>query len=147
MKKPYQKHSVNIKLSTSFIARTKCKHCLDYSNFTYRVRNPPVNKDFTVSIRKFEYISKNVKRMCDDYYMEFSPRSFHSNSWFSHGVNYKGYNPKLHRMRGVQKTINFTEFVSCKCGLTNWAFNYKSCESQPSFRRKTDKVHPKKFIY
>jgi hypothetical protein len=147
MKKNYRKHLVQILLSTTFINRTKCRHCLDYSNFMYRVRNPPINKDIMISIRKFEYIRSTVKRMCDDYYLKFDPKLFRSNSVFSHDVSYKGYNPRMHRMRNVQKALNFTEFVACKCGQTSWAFNYKSCTKQPAFNRKTEKVHPKKFIY
>src|ERR1700690_4146166 len=105
MKKPYKKQVVSIKLSTTFINRIKCKFCGDFASFMYRVRNNPLHKDISVVISKFEYISQNVKRMCDDYYLDFSPKLFHSNSLFTYDVSYKGYNPRLHRLRDVQKTM------------------------------------------
>lgn len=145
--KKYKTEHFHIKLSTTFIARAKCKYCNDFSSFSYRIRNPPLHRSVGVAIKKFEYIRDSVKRMCDDYYMEFSPKVFTSAATFSHDVNYKGYNPKLHRTKFFKKDLNFTEYVYCKCGMTSWAFNYKSTEKQLQSKKRSNRVYPKKFTY
>lgn len=140
-----KKRIVEIKLSTTFLSRTKCRYCNDFSNFIYRIRNYLLDYDTKICIQKFEYIKSNVKRMCDDYYLSLSPKFFKDTSFFNHSVSYKGYNPRLHRLRDVKKDDYCTEFISCRCGFTNWAINYKLCENQLSFNRKSRHVHDRKF--
>lgn len=141
-----KKRIVEVKLSTTFLSRTKCRYCNDFSPFIYRVRNSLLDYDVKLYIQKFEYIKANVKRMCDDYYLFLNPKFFKDVSFFNHAVSYKGYNPRLHRLKNVKKDDYCTEYLSCVCGFTNWAFNYKSCENQLSFNRKSKNYHKRKFI-
>lgn len=145
--KKHTKQNIGVKLSTSFLRRTKCKYCSDYDPVVYRIRNFSLDYDVKISIRKIDYIKDYVKRMCDDFYLEFNPKIFHDTSLFKHAVPYKGYNPRLHRLKNVQHKFHFTEFITCKCGQTNWAVNYKSCEKQLSSNRKTNVIYPDKFYY
>jgi len=140
----YKSKNSNIKLSTTFLQRTKCKFCGDFSSFIYIVRNAHLEKEVVLHIKKFSFIKDNIKRLCDDYYLDFSPKYFVSNS-FAHDVSYKGYNPRLHRLRNINKNKNYTQFVSCACGSTDWAFNYTSNETQPASYRKSSQVYPKRF--
>jgi len=93
-------------------------------------------------------MKKWLKRMTQDWYLDVEPRYFQEITNFSHAVDYKGYNPKIHHTRGIDPRNNIVEFISCWSGCTIWAFADKATKKRPEIaNRKSRILHPQKFLY
>lgn len=123
-------YAVEIKLSSTFVKRAVCKHCGKGPCRVFFVRNTTFYKNPKYVQEQFEFIRKNVKRMCTDFYLEGDPSFFENTSDFKFPLQFKGYNPKAHRTRGATNKNNVTECASCECGRTTWQFNYKSSQDR-----------------
>jgi hypothetical protein len=120
----------NIKLSTTFVKRAVCKHCGLGPRYFFFIKNNTFYKNVKYAQDHFEYIRKNIKRMCVDLYLESSPSWYESTHDFKFQIPFKGYNPKFHRMRGINNNDNITECAVCDCRRTIWQFNYKSTQDR-----------------
>lgn len=115
-----------IKYSNTFTKRTICKWCHCAPQEYSLIRNPLIYKNYKFTLNQFSYIRENVVRMASDIYLDFDPKDFKNTAEYKFPVSFKGYNPRLHRTRGSTSRTNVTEILSCPCGRSEWAFNYKS---------------------
>lgn len=120
----------DLKYSTTFKQRCVCKWCNGGPTEYYFTRNPQVYKNHRFTLDQFKYIQTNVKRLCEDYYLGGDPAKTTNLSDFKFSSSFKGFNPKVHRTRGYNPRSNVTEILTCECGRTSWAFNYKSTEDR-----------------
>lgn len=138
--------NIKINLSTVFPVRTKCKYC--GTGPTHYFAHPVVYKWFnpTKARDNFKYIQKTLKRMNYDYYLKESPKIFRATVHLTHTVNYKGYNPALHRKRGVPPINDYLEMMVCGCGISQWAYSQKSSVARPEItQRRARYSYPAKF--
>lgn len=132
----------HLKYSNTFKQRCICKWCKGGPDEYYFTRNPNFFKNHRFTLDQFKYIQKNVKRMCEDYYLGSNPAGTTNLSDFNFPISFKGYSPKIHRTRGASSRTNVTEMLTCKCGRTSWAFNYKSTEERKEITmRQSSKRH------
>lgn len=89
---------------------------------------------------------KFIRRMCQDFYWEEDPKEFTGTTAFNWYHSSKGYSPTLHAKRGFNFHNNITEFLTCGCGRTGWAFNQKMAATRDDIaNRKARYKYPKKF--
>ena len=139
---------IRVNLSNSFMVRTKCAVCGEEPTIYYYNAKPYLWNEPKSQKRLFDAIKHWYKRMCMDWYLESNPSYFHSGADFSHPVDYKGFNPKLHYTRGINPDANIVEFITCWSGCTIWAFVDKANKNRPEFvNRKSRYSHPHKFFH
>jgi hypothetical protein len=140
-KRNYKMETTTINLSSTFPVRGRCNKCSSLPTNLYRVRNPTLWFDPQKVIKRFSYIKKYCDRMCVDYYFTDNPSIFITVNDFSHCVNYKGYNPRLHKNKGVI-ALSFTEFFTCDCGGMVWGVTEKCAQYRPEIsNRKSRSKH------
>lgn len=148
MKKHYFPEIIRVSLSSSFMVRTKCKHCLSSPSVFYAVKNSNCYLDPRSPINHFSYVKRFCKRMCNDYYFFDSPLDIVNSSPFKFTPNFKGYKARLHKNKGVSAYTDYTDMVTCDCGMTNWLFYEESAATRPEIiRRKARYKYPRKFVY
>ena len=146
----YKPETIYVNVSSSFLARARCTWCKGKPNHYSYIRLPEKWYDPKNQRENFAINLKWLGRMNEDWYLDLSPRYFHSAHDFSHKLENKGYNPILHRARGVRASSegNITEVVWCICGSTMWAFNQKSAKHRPEItNRKGRYNYPNKFEF
>jgi hypothetical protein len=123
----YKPKTIGISLSSSFMARARCKKCGGAPTIYYAMFKPHVWADIS-DYKKFRSRNRRwVYRMCSSWYKSYPPKEFHDVSEFTFRLEHKNYNPVLHRTRGsVGGLSNTIECLSCICGQTSWAFNQDS---------------------
>lgn len=123
---------VRINLSTPFPTKSRCKRCGSYPSMYYYLMGKVLRHDPRSSINiKFSLLKKYCKRMCNDQYLLVAPKYFNELESFSHKTSYKGFLPKLHRVRGSnQYCSDFIEYLMCDCGATSWAFSNRSVQGR-----------------
>jgi hypothetical protein len=145
----YRPKTISISLSSSFMAKARCKKCGGHPTVYYAMFRPGVWSD-VVGYRKFSPRSRRwVRRMCSSWYKEYSPKEFHDVFEFTFRLDYKNYNPLLHRTRGsdVIGRDNIIECLSCECGQTSWAFNQESVKRRLEIvNRKGKYAYPQRFV-
>lgn len=119
---------LKLKISSSFGARARCKHCMGAPEYYFRVKNRTSWVSHRKTIDNLDWIKKVFKRMSTDYYLVDDPSKIISAETFSHAVNYKGVTIKLHKNKGVHPYMDYTDLLVCKCGKTTWAY-YQGCVS------------------
>lgn len=140
--------SVQVNLSSSFVARSRCKFCA--TGPTHYVISKLSTKWYDHSMIKARFAAyvKRLKRMNYDFYLSVNPKVFHSTSFLTHTVFYKGYDPALHKNRGIPPAANYMEYLACGCGRTQWGFAQKSSAGRPEIAlRKSRYKYPSSFNY
>lgn len=119
---------VQVNVSSTFMIRCRCKRCGKNPSVHryFYFKNPNYWKSPRKQIERFSYIKKHVKRFCEDYYLSNKPSKYTNMSIFSHSPTYKGFNPKLHKNKGVLPFDDYAELITCPCGRTTWSFYQKS---------------------
>ena len=150
--KVYKKEIVKINLSETFMVRSKCKYCAEQPSIYYYVKNPLLWQDPSRIKEIFAFIKKYVHRMCSDFYLMEDPSSFYHISFFGFKTSFSGYNPKLHKTRTpwafYKQETEITEFLTCECGRTSWAFTDKTAKYRPEIvLRKARYRYPQKFDF
>ena len=150
--KIYKSEIVKVNLSETFMVRSRCNSCGELPSMYYYFKNPLLFDDPNEVKLLFTFIRKYISRMCDDFYLIESPSSFHHMSFFGFRAAFKGYNPKLHRTRtpwfNYKQELEITEFLTCECGKTSWAFSDKTVKSRPEIvLKKARYKYPKKFEF
>lgn len=144
----YKPRIIQVNLSSSFVARTKCVQCGQEPQVYYYANKPYLFIDPKGAQNLFKSMTKWMKRMSSDWFMEAEPKFFKEMSAFNHMVDYKGYNPRLHKSRGVNPQTNTIQYISCWSGCTVWAFSDSAnTERQEISQRKSRHKYPQKFIY
>lgn len=142
----WKKHTVNINLSSAFIQRTRCPHCLQYPIEYYWYNNGNLYKDVRMSQSMFMWIKKLTKRFNSSWYKKYQPRNFNNIENFSFYWMDMSYRPILHHKIGVYSVENLIEFLTCPCGKSIWAFNQKSTQSRMEIKNRKGRYnYPKKF--
>lgn len=141
---------VRINISSTFLTRARCKDCGKGPDFYYASMQPFKWKEIKHFLIYSKFSKRWVKRMVSNWYQEFSPRYFHDLGDFSFALEAKGFNPALHKSRGIDvlDRDNVVEYVGCECGATVWAFNEKSTKRRPEItNRKGRYKYPQKFAF
>lgn len=145
----YKVEKIKINISSSFMARCRCYTCGSAPTFYYTAR-----KRFAWNnVRNYVNVSGRLrgylKRMRSEYYLNDEPSNYRDIQEFSFLLNDKSYLPILHRVRGnPSDRNNLTEFLSCECGDTTWAFNQKSTLRRSEIKnRKGRYKYPQHFEY
>lgn len=139
---------VKINLSTPFVVRSRCKVCGNYPSIYYYIRNPVIWNDPRRMQEYFSFYYKHIKRLCSNYYLNDSPTSFTSANFLSEEIPFRSFKPKLHHTRGFPSVYNYTEFITCKCGGSVWAYTDKSIRSRLEISmRKSRSIFPQKFNF
>jgi hypothetical protein len=137
---------VGVNLSTTFLIRTKCKFCATgpVHYFTGKTTIKWLSPHKAKGNYKFYF--KFIKRVNYDYYLDEAPKKYTSMSPFTHTPAYKGYNPALHKKRGVSAINDFVEYLCCDCGRSKWVFSQKATKQRPEIvNRKAKNNYPVKF--
>jgi hypothetical protein len=144
----YDGHEViKVRLSTSFLIRSKCIYCKSGPSVYFYIQNPILWFNHRKVLERIEFLKRNVKRFGGSHFLKFDPKYFIYNSHFNQSINFKGYNPKLHRTRG-NYAISITEYLQCNCGRMSWAFSEKSIQNRDDIlSRKSRFKFPNKFDF
>lgn len=139
---------ISVRLSTPFLARTKCVYCGGPPTTYYYARNTTLWNNPRRVTDQLSFVKKFVKRMSSDHYYIGDPKHFKSAAYFSHSVNYKGYRPRLHRTIGSNPVFDATEYLACDCGQARWAFSEKAILGRSEILlRKSRSCFPHKIVY
>lgn len=120
----------NVNISSTFIARTKCKFCNVGPTHYYASKNPISTVSHREVLAFFNWVKKYYGRFCRDFYLFDDPSNCSSLKAFSHPVNYKGFRAKLHKNKGVSPHMDFVDCLVCDCGRTTWAFYQRSISNR-----------------
>lgn len=150
--KTHKSEVVRVNLSETFMVRSRCNSCGELPTIYYYFKNPILFEDIHDTRYLFDFLKKYIHRMCLDFYLMESPSHFTYMSIFGFTPTSKGYNPKLHRTRTPwikhKQELEITEFLSCKCGKTSWAFSDKTVKLRPEIiLKKARYKYPKKFDF
>jgi hypothetical protein len=151
MQNNYKPEIVKVNLSETFMVRSRCKECGKFPSIYYYVKNPPLSIGPTKMKETFSFIKKYVSRMCSDFYLMDSPKSFHTINYFGFQTHFKSYRPKLMKTRSpwnYQPNPEMVEFLTCECGGTTWAFAAKTNRFRAEIIfRKARYKYPQKFEF
>ena len=143
---PQKPEFIKIRLSTTFVARCKCKYCGGSPSFYWYTRNPTMWFSPRKEIEHFDFYRKFIKKFNSDFYLNEEPRYFNRMSLFKY-VGREGYRPRLHRTRGTNPVFDKVEYLSCDCGSATWAFNQKAGDTRPErSNRRARSFFPQEFI-
>jgi hypothetical protein len=147
----YKPEIIKVNLSETFMTRSRCKECSRFPSIYYYVKNPILWYDPAKTKETFAFIKKYVNRMCSDFYLVEEPKSFTTTNYFSFSTGFKAYRPKLHKSRNpwdYNPIVEVTEFLTCECGGTTWAFADKTVKHRPEIvLRKARYRYPRKFDF
>jgi hypothetical protein len=138
--------SIRVNLSSSFIARTKCRECGLPPDDYYYVNHALYFSDPRSASKVFDWFKKYISNIVGYWYKRHQPRIFHNMKAFTVRWPEQSYKPTLHQHRDVKYDGNITEYLSCPCGRTVWAFNSIMAEHRPEIKnRKARYRYPQKF--
>ena len=138
--------STRVNLSSSFIARTKCRNCGLPPDDYYFINHALYYSDPRSASEVFNWFKKYITNVAGYWYKRHQPRLFHSMKTFNVHWPEQSYKPSLHQHKGVQDDDNITEYLSCPCGQTVWAFNSTTAEHRVEIKnRKARYRYPQKF--
>ncbi len=138
---------VNINISLTSFIKGVCKFCGTKPNAYYYIHEPYTWLEVRHIMKHHEYIKKTYTKFIFDDYLQKDPSEFTSTSMLKHTVNYNSFDPKQHKNRG-QSVNSFTEYLSCDCGETRWAFTFYSAKDKPEITNRKGKYnYPKKIKF
>jgi hypothetical protein len=145
-----RQRNLKVNASESFLHRAICKKCKGHPTYYAYHRNPILWYDPRRINSSFEYVKKYKQRLSPE---EFSFvlddfRFANELNLYNHPVNYKSYRPKLHRVRGQNPISNITEFLTCKCRQTVWAYSDVNHAYKNEIKHRKSRIYiTKKFMY
>jgi hypothetical protein len=144
----YKTEIIRVNLSNSFTTRTRCLKCGAEPTIYFYSFKPYLFEDHRHASSLIEYVRKRFKRVQLDWYLEARPKDFTGIVSFSHLVNYKGFNPKLFKSKGIDQDNNIVQFIACWSGCTVWAFSDKASENRREItQRRARYNHPTKYSF
>ena len=145
----FKVEAIRVNISSSFMARARCKFCRSGPDYYYGSFKPHMWSDVS-RYRSFTKRNKKwIRRMCSSWYKQFEPRTFEDISEFTFRLDYQDMRPTLFRTRGTStgERENVMECLGCKCGRTIWGFNQRSVKKRPEITNRKGKYgYPKKFV-
>lgn len=145
----YKPKTVGISLSSSFMAKARCRYCGERPTHYFGMYKQNYWDDVS-HYRSFTPRNwRWVRRMCSSWYKGYEPKEFNSVFDFTFRLDYKNYRVTLHRARGVDISMrdNIIDCVTCECGRTVWAFNQSSTKKRPEVaNRKGKYAYPQRFV-
>ncbi len=148
IKDPFKIETIRVRLSSSFMVRGRCKYCKGGPSIYFYTRNPTMWYNVRRVLNDFSWVREHVKQFTWIPRYSTSPINFDSITSFNHQPFYKGYRPRLHRIKGSNPVFDLVEFLSCDCMRTEWAYAEKAVENRPEIMaRKSRKKYPKKFLF
>lgn len=140
---PFKIEKTKINISSSFLARSKCVECRSYPLYYFIMYRSYGRKNARLSSETFHSLKKFIHRMNEDYYLSYQPRHFTSLSSFSFKLALKSYNPILYKSRGLPVDMDncVTEFLTCDCGKSVWAFDMKYSQNKTEVINRKGKYH------
>lgn len=145
----YKPKTMGISLSSSFMAKARCKFCTKPPSQYFGMFKTHVWLDAS-AYRKFTPRNwRWIRRMCSSWYKDYEPRDFEDVFDFTFRFDYKNYRVILHRARGalVNPNDNVIDCVTCECGRTVWAFNQSSTKKRPEIvNRKGKYAYPQRMV-
>jgi hypothetical protein len=117
---------IKIKLSSTFLARTKCVQCKNNGIYLC-IKLPQAFKD-----NRNDYYFNLVKKHTKDL-SSIVDELFSGISDLSHRTDYKNFNPRIHKSYKYDNDT-YVEMICCACGKLVWAF------SQKMFEKKNDVI-------
>jgi hypothetical protein len=143
----YTPEIIYINLSSSFMARARCKYCQSGPTEYSVEKGPNPIRDHSIVRKHFNIVKKVYKKICYDFYLDTNPSAFNSLAMFKHSPSYKSLSSHAFRSRLYEKS-ECKETLWCPCGLTAWAFNNKGSRRRPEIsQRKARYRYPHKFDY
>ena len=129
---------IKISLSSSFMSKSKCSKCAGNPQYYF-------SYNACASARSFPFTQYDIFRMCNDYYLEETPREHYKMNSLKFGKTIiNGYSPQQHMYFNAS---NFIEILMCKCYATTWVFTSKAITNRPEiFNRKSNRYYPQFFI-
>lgn len=144
----YKPEVIRVRLSSPFLARTKCKYCGGAPSIYFYVKNATLWVNPRKMVELFDVIRPYIRRMGADHYLWDDPKYFTSISTFEFPLTLNKYRPRIHRTRGAKSTADVVEFLTCDCARSNWAFSDKAVENRREInQRKARYRFPHKFEY
>ena len=138
---------IRVKLSSTFMVRTKCTHCMGGPTYYYYLRNPTMWMNPRKSMDQRGFLTALLKSL-GAHHMYDEPRFYTSASMLAHDVMYAKYRPRLHRTRGSSAGQDLVECLTCDCMKTCWYFANKAVAKRPEIvNRKSDRYYPNKFEF
>lgn len=138
---------INISLSSSMMARARCKHCQSAPKIYYYYRNPNQYKDVKVSNDLILRYKNNLTRFNRTKF-NFAPKYIQGIGYLSHPSGWSRYRPKVHHTRGTHPNLDLVEVIACECMQTRWIFADKATKDRPEiFHRKSTRRFPFKFEF
>lgn len=108
-------------------------------------------KDYKTGLFINWWLTSNIDKMNSDFYLTEMPVNFDKNTYFSHAVDYKGFNPRFHKnskYHNHDESSVIIDCLQCSCGRTNWAFNETRSKNKPEVKqRRAKNTYPKKYRY
>ncbi len=137
---------VKVNLSSTFMARSRCKKCKGLPEFFYHSKLPY----YHVSPHSSNLITtfvQNKLKIVSDYYLSDDPSNFNNLSAFS-SKSCTAYNARYHisRAPSIYGGSMRIDYLSCKCRSTVWAFK-QSTPTEESMSKKARTTYNKKFIF
>lgn len=139
--------AVSINTSSTFLAKSLCKHCKGSPSFYFYIKCYKYYKTVQDSNKIIESLKKIFKKMKYDYYLVDYPSNFNNLQSFSY-KNFIKYKPRAN----MNKNINFydgtmlIDCLTCKCRRTVWQFK-QTTQTIESKAKSSPIFYPKKFIY
>src|SRR5512135_1353899 len=129
----YKPELIRINISSTFMARARCKNCGKGPDYYYSVGQPFKWVDARSALVFSKKIKEWLTKIVSNWYLPFSPQFFKKLGDFTFSLEDKSYSPLFHRTRGanIGHHKRVVEFVGCECGATVWAFNEKSAVKRP----------------
>lgn len=107
---------ITISLSSSVIARCRCKRCGEFPNLYY-CYTTWWEIDVREMVNRYSPYLKN-KKINPDSYLKDSPSSYYNLTDLKFSTHFKGFRPKL--FKNISKAGNLKEFIICSnCGERN----------------------------
>jgi ribosomal protein L28 len=144
----YRAEVIKVNISSTFLAKARCKFCGKGPTTYYQRSKPFYEKDVRAYLNRSKDSRRKLKRMNSDWYLSGNPKSF-AVSTYKTRIDDKHYRPNLARTRGASDTDNeVVEILICDCGVTVWAFNNSSNKNHPEIKNHKGKYsYPNKFTY
>ena len=137
---------VRVNLSSTFVIRCKCRYCGEGPDEYYCVNHMAYDLDPRSSQAVYVWFKKYVKQLIGFWYKKHQPSVFTNMRAFNIRWAEQSYKPTLHQHVGIQPYDTVTEYLSCPCGKSVWAFSQRQGDRRMEIRnRKARYKYPKKF--
>lgn len=124
---------IKVKTSSSFAARTRCKYCFSGPLFYFRSGCPVIRRSPSRSgPPSYEKINYNFSKRS----IKYRDVAIRDQSFV---LDYNKFNVKAHRVKNLNRKINYDDVLYCECTKTHWTFNYNSTKDRKEITSRQSK--------